>query len=243
MFTKIDHIGVAVRNLAAAARVYVERIGVPVSSIETVESEGVRIAFLGSGETHVELLEPLNETGPVARFLEKRGEGVHHICFGVSDIDAAVADLRAAGVTLVGDAPRPGAGGCRVAFLHPKETGGVLLELSQRPSAPETGRALAPGEMVLVYLASPKERFWGLLRELDAAGAVVEGIDLGSFDDWVRAAAAGESAPTSQVFFPTHRIEKVLLDRPEGGVESLAQRFRARAGVPFASWLAARAGR
>jgi methylmalonyl-CoA/ethylmalonyl-CoA epimerase len=238
MFKKIDHIGVAVRSIAASARLYVERLGLPLGPIETVATEGVRVAFLGDGETHVELLEPIDSTGPVARFHEKRGEGIHHICFAVTGNDDAVASLRAAGVTLVGDAPRPGAGGCRVAFLHPKETGGILLELSERPDVP-SARGLSPGSTVLAYLSNPKERYWGVLRELGPAGITIEGIDLNSFDDWVSAAAAGGATGASIVYFPSHRVERLLLDRSEGGAESLDERFRARVGASLVNWLAA----
>ena len=98
-----------------------------------VPTEQVRVAFFGEGETHVELLEPLGGKGPIADFLSKRGEGVHHVCFAVDDIDAALARMRGAGIAVIGQAPRPGAGGCRVAFLHPRGTGGVLIELSEKP--------------------------------------------------------------------------------------------------------------
>jgi methylmalonyl-CoA/ethylmalonyl-CoA epimerase len=236
-FRKIDHIGVAVRSIAASARLYVEKLGLPLGAVETVETEGVRVAFLGDGETHVELLEPIDAHGPVAKFIEKRGEGIHHICFAVGDIDASVTALRAAGITLVGEAPRPGAGGCRVAFLHPKETGGILLELSQRPEEPAP-RHLAPGSTVLAYLSNPKERHWGVLREITSSGVTLEGIDLNSFDDWVSAAAAGGATGASVVFFPSHRVERLLLDRSEGDAEALDERFRARVGVPLATWLA-----
>src|SRR5262249_23761949 len=136
MFRKIDHIGVAVRSIASSARLYSESLGLPLGSIETVETEGVRIAFLGEGEAHLELLEPIDSSGHVARFLEKRGEGIHHVCFEVEDIRAALAELARAGIDTVGDAPRAGAGGSEVAFLHPKHTGGVLIELCRKPAPP-----------------------------------------------------------------------------------------------------------
>jgi methylmalonyl-CoA/ethylmalonyl-CoA epimerase len=130
---RVDHVGIAVRSLAERVPLYRDLLGVTLDREEEVPTERVRVAFLGDGETHVELLEPLDGEGPIAQFLAKRGEGVHHLCFAVDDIEAAVSRLRAEGVTLVGEAPRPGAGGCRVAFLHPKGTGGVLIELSEKP--------------------------------------------------------------------------------------------------------------
>ena len=130
---RLDHVGIAVRSLAERLPLYRDLLGVTLVREEEVPTERVRVAFLGDGETHVELLEPLGGEGPIAQHLDKRGEGVHHLCFEVDDIDAALARLRAAGMTLVGEAPRPGAGGCRVAFLHPRSAGGVLIELSEKP--------------------------------------------------------------------------------------------------------------
>jgi len=129
----VDHIGIAVRSFAERIPLYRDLLGVPLVREEDVPSEGVRVAFLGAGETHVELLEPLGGKGPIADFLKKRGEGIHHLCFAVDDIEKALERVRAAGLTVIGDAPRPGAGGCRVAFLHPRSTGGVLIELSEKP--------------------------------------------------------------------------------------------------------------
>jgi methylmalonyl-CoA epimerase len=131
--TRPDHIGIAVKDLEAKIAFYRDVLGLPLTRQETVETERVRVAFLGAGETHVELLEPLDGAGPIADFLAKRGEGIHHLCFEVEDIDAALEQVRRAGATLVGEAPRPGAGGCRVAFLHPRSCGGVLIELSEKP--------------------------------------------------------------------------------------------------------------
>ena len=130
---RLDHIGIAVRNLAERIAFYRDVLGVPLVREEIVATESVRVAFLGSGETHVELLEPLDGKGPIADFLARRGEGIHHLCFGVDDIEAALARARAAGLEVAGEAPRPGAGGCRVAFLHPRTTGGILIELSEKP--------------------------------------------------------------------------------------------------------------
>jgi methylmalonyl-CoA epimerase len=135
---RLDHVGIAVRSLAERVPLYRDLLGVTLVREEEVPTERVRVAFLGDGETHVELLEPLGGEGPIAQFLEKRGEGVHHLCFEVDDIEAAIARLREAGVTLVGEAPRPGAGGCKVAFLHPKSAGGVLIEIKASADGPAT---------------------------------------------------------------------------------------------------------
>jgi methylmalonyl-CoA/ethylmalonyl-CoA epimerase len=127
---RLDHIGIAVRDLEAAVLAYTQGLGLSCVHRETVESEQVRTAFLPIGDTHLELLESLSPEGPVGRFLERRGEGVHHLCFEVDDLDAALARCRANGMTTLGD-PRPGAQGKRVVFLHPRSAHGVLIELSQ----------------------------------------------------------------------------------------------------------------
>jgi methylmalonyl-CoA/ethylmalonyl-CoA epimerase len=131
--THLDHIGIAVRSLAERLPFYRDLLGLEHAREEEVPTERVRVAFLERGETHIELLEPLGGDGPIADFLGRRGEGIHHLCFAVDDIEAALARAREAGVAVVGEAPRPGAGGCRVAFLHPKSTGGILIELSETP--------------------------------------------------------------------------------------------------------------
>jgi LAO/AO transport system kinase len=126
---RVDHLGIAVRDLAAAVHAY-EAIGFTVDRIEEVPTERVRAAFLPIGDAHLELLEPTDPGSVIARFLEKRS-GLHHVCVRVDDIDAALARLKAAGVALVDEVPRPGAGGCRVAFVHPRAAEGVLIELKQ----------------------------------------------------------------------------------------------------------------
>lgn len=126
----LHHVGVAVHNLEEAVRAY-RALGLSVEKVETVESEQVRVAFLPVGETHIELLEPTSPTSPVARFLEKRGAGVHHLCFVVDDLAQAMAQARASGLLLLDETPRVGAGGSRVCFIHPKSVGGVLVELWQ----------------------------------------------------------------------------------------------------------------
>lgn len=131
---KIDHIGVAVRDIAQASQLYVRGLSLALDRVETVEQQGVRVGFLPVGESEIEFLEPLDAQGAVGRFLEKRGEGIHHICVQVDDIAAAMAQLRAQGARLLSEAPMSGAGGTLVAFVHPQSANGVLLELCQKPA-------------------------------------------------------------------------------------------------------------
>jgi methylmalonyl-CoA/ethylmalonyl-CoA epimerase len=127
---KIDHLGIAVPSLDAAVAAW-EALGFAVEARHDVPTERVRTAFLPVGESHLELLEPTDPSSAIARFLEKRS-GLHHVCVLVDDIDAALAEMKARGVRLVDESPRVGAGGCRVAFVHPKGASGVLLELKER---------------------------------------------------------------------------------------------------------------
>jgi methylmalonyl-CoA/ethylmalonyl-CoA epimerase len=128
---KIDHLGIAVKQLSEAVRSF-EALGFRVESQHDVPSERVRAAFLPVGESRLELLEATDPDSVIARFLEKRS-GLHHVCVLVDDLDAALAELRAGGVPLVDETPRVGAGGARVAFVHPRGASGVLLELKQAP--------------------------------------------------------------------------------------------------------------
>ena len=128
---KVDHIGIATQTLDEALAIWRDALGLQVDHTEEVAEQGVRIAMLSVGETHIELLEPLSENSPVGKFLEKRGPGIHHIAIRVADIRAALADLRARGTRLIDESPRTGAGGCLVAFVHPASANGVLLELVQ----------------------------------------------------------------------------------------------------------------
>jgi methylmalonyl-CoA/ethylmalonyl-CoA epimerase len=128
---KIDHIGIATRQLEEATRVWRQALGVQPESTEEVTGQGVRIAMLPLGETHIELLEPLRQDSPISRFLEKRGPGIHHIAVRVDDIRASLAQLKEQGARLIDDVPRVGARGCLVAFVHPSAMNGVLLELVQ----------------------------------------------------------------------------------------------------------------
>jgi methylmalonyl-CoA/ethylmalonyl-CoA epimerase len=129
---KIDHLGIAVPDLAQAIEAY-RKLGFTVEKTQEVPTEKVRVAFLPVGESRLELLEPTDPSSTIARFLEKR-TGLHHVCLLVDDIEQALAELKAAGVPLIDQTPRVGAGGSRVAFLHPKAAAGVLLELKQKPA-------------------------------------------------------------------------------------------------------------
>ncbi len=127
---KIDHIGIAVASIAETLPVY-EALGLRERHREEVPAQKVITAFLPAGESRIELLEPTSEDSPVAKFLRKRGPGIHHLCFGVRDIDAAVADLEKKGFRLINSRPVAGADGKRIVFLHPDSGNGVLIELSQ----------------------------------------------------------------------------------------------------------------
>lgn len=133
MIGKVDHIGIAVRSIEEALPLY-QALGLEIERIEVVEAEGVRVAMIPCGETHLELLEPTREDSPIAKFLDQRGPGLHHICLGSDDVRADDAKLREAGLRLLRPEPTIGAGGCEVQFVHPKSAGGILLELSQPPA-------------------------------------------------------------------------------------------------------------
>lgn len=130
MIGKIAHVGIAVRSIAEARGLY-EALGLRVEAIEEVPAEGVRVALIPCGESHIELLEPLGPDSPIARFLERRGPGLHHLCLASDDLRADDARLRAAGARLLRPEPTRGAGGCWVQFVHPASAGGVLLELAE----------------------------------------------------------------------------------------------------------------
>ena len=129
MFGRIDHVGVAVGDLDEAVALYSERLDMPVQHRETVEEQGVEAVLLGVGDSHVELLRPLAADTAVGRFLERNGPGLHHVAYGTDDIESALEAVRAAGLRLIDEAPRRGIRDSRVAFLHPRSTGGVLTEL------------------------------------------------------------------------------------------------------------------
>jgi len=127
---KLDHIGIAVASIAEA-RTFWEALGLGVAEIEEVPQEGVRVAMIPLGEVRIELLEATRDDSPIAKFVAKRGPGIHHICVASSDVGADDATLRGRGVELLRAAPTPGAGGSRVQFVHPRSAGGVLVELAE----------------------------------------------------------------------------------------------------------------
>ena len=131
---KIDHIGIATRGIEDAITFYRDALGLDETEAEEVAEQKVRVVMLPIGESRIELLEATSDDSPISRFLEKRGPGIHHIAVRVDDIRAALANLREKGARLIDEAPRTGAGGCLVAFVHPSSTGGVLLELVQNPT-------------------------------------------------------------------------------------------------------------
>jgi methylmalonyl-CoA/ethylmalonyl-CoA epimerase len=128
---RLDHISIAVSNLEETLQFYKQQFGLNCLTIETVKEQGVKVAKLDLGNTHLELVEPLSPDTPVGRFLASRGPGLHHICIGVENINAELASLRSSGARLIDEKPKIGANGAQIAFIHPKSTGGVLLELSQ----------------------------------------------------------------------------------------------------------------
>jgi methylmalonyl-CoA/ethylmalonyl-CoA epimerase len=144
MIRNVEHIGIAVRSIEEARGFY-EALGLTVDHIEEVPDEGVRVAFIPCGNTRFELLEPTRPDSPVAKFLAKRGPGIHHVCVESDAIDEDDARLRREGVELIRERPSPGAGGARVQFVHPKATGGILLELSQPPEGAAAAHSAAGG--------------------------------------------------------------------------------------------------
>ena len=127
--THIEHIGIAVKNLQDAIPLYERLLGTPCYAIEEVADQKVRTAFFRVGQTKIELLEPTSPEGPIGKFIEKKGEGMHHIAFAVGDLPGALEEVRTAGIQLIDAQPRKGAEGLEIAFLHPKSTLGVLTEL------------------------------------------------------------------------------------------------------------------
>ncbi len=129
---KIDHLGIAVKSIAEGKKFWADVLGLEFEGSETVESQKVTTAFFPVGESEVELLESTAADGPISKYLEKKGEGIQHIAFRVENIEEALNELKEKGVKLIDEKPRIGAGGAKIAFLHPKATRGVLVELCQR---------------------------------------------------------------------------------------------------------------
>ncbi|NLL61599.1 MAG: methylmalonyl-CoA epimerase [Candidatus Atribacteria bacterium] len=131
MFKKIEHIGVAVKNIKDSLHIFQDIMGMECSGIEEVEEQKVKTACLPIGESKIELLESTSPEGTIAKYIEKRGEGIHHIALEVDDLNAVLTDLKKKGVELIDREPRYGVGGTKIAFLHPKSTNGVLIELCE----------------------------------------------------------------------------------------------------------------
>jgi methylmalonyl-CoA epimerase len=232
MILKVDHVGIAVSSLDAGLRFWHDALGLSLGGTETVAAEGVRVAFLPAGESRVELLEAIRPDSPIGKFIATRGEGIHHITFQVDAIQPVLDRLKARGVALLDDTPRAGAEGTRVAFLHPRAAGGVLVELVEKAAgAGRRAAGIHAGDPVLVYLRDPHEKMWGVLRERDASGLTVEGLDLASFDAWTTHVERGDDGITpSTLFLPMARVERVLLDRGSPALPSLSEGFLKRTG-------------
>jgi len=129
---KIDHIGIAVNSIETGIRFWKDILGLDFEGSETVEEQKVTTAFFPVGDSEVELLESIDPDGPIARYLEKKGEGIQHVAFRVDNIEASLKELKEKGIRLIDEKPRKGAGGAKIAFLHPKSTNGVLVELCER---------------------------------------------------------------------------------------------------------------
>jgi len=131
---KIDHLGIAVASIAERKNFWTEVLGLSLAGSETVQEQKVTTAFLPVGESEIELLESTTPDGPIAGYLEKRGEGIQHVAFQVENIEAVLEELKAKGIRLIDEKPRRGAGGAKIAFLHPKATNGILVELCEKES-------------------------------------------------------------------------------------------------------------
>jgi len=131
MNMKLDHIAIAVKSIEERLKIWQDILGFKLEVIEDVLNQKVKVAVLDLGETKVELLEPLEENSPISKFIEKKGEGLHHLCFLVVDIEKALAGIKSHNVRLIDEIPRIGASGKKIAFVHPKDMGGVLIELCQ----------------------------------------------------------------------------------------------------------------
>jgi len=129
---KVDHIGVAVKSIEEALKLYEGVLGLKLEEVETVEEQNVKVAFLPVGDTEIELLESTSPDGPIAKYIERKGEGMQHVAFRVENIEEALKTLKAKGVRLIDETPRMGAGGAKIAFVHPKETFGVMIELCEK---------------------------------------------------------------------------------------------------------------
>lgn len=132
MVQKVDHIGIAVKDLEESLKFYEAALGLKAVGTEVVAEQKVRVAFLPTGDSEIELLEATSEDSPIAKFIEKNGEGVQHIAYRVESVETAIEEMKEKGIRMIDEKPRYGAGGAKIAFCHPKSTGGVLIELCQR---------------------------------------------------------------------------------------------------------------
>jgi len=132
MITCLDHIGIAVHSIEDTLPIYTQLLGLKLVKLEDAKQHGIKAALLAVGETNIELIEPLDKESPISKFLEKRGQGIHHIAFKVDNIEKSLDQLKAKGVTLIDKKPRIGFEGGKIAFLHPKSTGNILIELCQK---------------------------------------------------------------------------------------------------------------
>ena len=133
MLKKMDHVAIAVNNLEEAAKFYQDVMGLALSGVEVVTAQKTKVGFLKIGEVNIELVQPAEPDSPLVKFLESKGQGIHHICFEVDDVEAEVKKYLEKGATMVDQKPRPGAHNTKVAFVHPKSSGGVLIELNEFP--------------------------------------------------------------------------------------------------------------
>ncbi len=132
MVKKVDHIGIAVKSIERSLPFYTDILRLPLLHIEQIASQKVKVAFIQAGETKLELLEPISEDSTIAKFIEKRGEGIHHVALGVDSIEERIQEMKENGIRMIDEKSRPGAHGTQVAFMHPKSTGGVLFEFCQK---------------------------------------------------------------------------------------------------------------
>lgn len=137
MANKIDHLGIAVQSIDESLSFYTEVLHLELLGIEEVRSEGVKVAFLKIGESKIELLEPLNPDSTIAKFIAKKGEGIHHVALGVDSIEQRIEEIKENGLQMIHDKPKTGAGGAQIAFIHPKSTKGTLYELCEKPKKGE----------------------------------------------------------------------------------------------------------
>ncbi len=174
MIKKISHIAVIVPELEEAMNFWVDALGLSLVHIEHVEDQGVDVAFLPAGESDIELLEPIDSESGVARYLQKRGPGMHHICFEVDDIEETLARLKAAGIPLIDEEPTIGTGGKKIAFVHPKGTGGVLVELYEL-TPEETRRRLERFDDMRQRLSKGRHVYTAGIRALFSGLRTTEG--------------------------------------------------------------------